>query len=317
MIRTIVVDDEPAARERYVSYVAGHEAGFCVVAGCASAREAYAAAGREQPRLILTDIRMPGEDGLSLLSRLRASGWKGIAVIISGHDDFTYAQQAIRLGVYDFLLKPVFPEDMRSLLSRVATKLAAEGPDPGDAPGDCLSRAESGGGCREEAGLPEARIGAGGDRMQPGRSRIEERSGPGDVDRAAAAGSALPVEVLPRVLASGGIPGAVKKALAFVESNLETRFSLDDAARAACVSPSWLGSSFRRIFGCSFMEYARRYRIHTAVRLLVSTDAPLKDIADRLGFPDLPTFSKLFRKIAGTSPGAYRRTRTGGTGRLP
>ncbi len=247
MIKTIVVDDEPAALERYSAYVGDHGRGFSVVASCRRASEAFAAALEAKPALLLSDIRMPGEDGLSLLSRLRDSGWKGLAVIISGYDDFTYAQQAIRLGVFDFLLKPVFPEDMGALLAKVEREL-----------GPC-------------AALPP---------------------GPG---------------------ACGGMSESVRKTVSFIESHYDSRFSLADAASAAGVSAAWLSSSFRRAYGCSLMEYARIYRMGKARELLSDTDLPLKEIADRLAFPDLPTFAKLFRKIAGTSPGSFRKTsRTAG-----
>ncbi len=253
MIKTIIVDDEPAALERYSSYVEECGRGFSVVGRCSSSRDAFAAVGRTNPAVLFTDIRMPGEDGLSLLSRLRDSGWKGVAVVISGYDDFTYAQQAIRLGVFDFLLKPVFPEDMKALLCKLAAKLASF------------------------AG-PEST-----------KFAIDARG------------------VLPEAPPGAEVPEAVRRALAFVELRYDSRFALDDAARAACVSPSWLSSSFKKIYGCSFMEYARSYRIGKAREFLAAGELPMKEIADRLAFPDLPTFSKLFRKIVGTSPGAYRK----------
>ncbi len=259
MIKTIVVDDEPAALERYSSYIEEYGCGFSVVARCSCSSEAYSAVGRANPAVLFTDIRMPGEDGLSLLSRLRDSGWKGLAVVVSGYDDFTYAQQAIRLGVFDFLLKPVFPEDMKALLGKITAKLVCGSASQAD------RRGAEGSGAIRAGRLPEPRRGR-------------------------------------------ELPEAVRKALAFIELNCDSRFSLDDAARAACVSPSWLSSGFKKIYGCSFMEYARLYRVEKARELLVTGDLPLKEIADRLAFPDLPTFSKLFRKIAGTSPGAYRKS---------
>jgi YesN/AraC family two-component response regulator len=248
MIRTIIADDEPAALERYTAYVGDYGRGFSVTASCRSAADAFAAASLRQPDLIFTDIRMPGEDGLSLLGRLRDSGWKGLAVVISGYDDFSYAQQAIRLGVFDFLLKPVFPEDMRGLLDKALCRLGPCGCEP-------AARGESAGE-RPDRGLSEP----------------------------------------------------VRKILGFVETHYDSRFSLEDAARVAGVSPAWISSSFKRAFGCSLMEYVRAYRMEKARELLSETDLPLKEIADRLAFPDLPTFSKLFRKISGTSPGAYRKS---------
>jgi len=245
MIRAIVVDDEPAALERYAAYVGDYGKGFTVAAACRSAADAFAAALREKPDLLFADIRMPGEDGLSLLRRLRESGWTGLAVVISGYDDFAYAQAAIRLGAFDFILKPVFPEDMRAVLDRTF------------------------------------------ERLRPRRTR----SSPAD----------------PR---AGGeeLPAPVRKVIAFIESRYDARFTLDEAARAAGVSTTWISSTFKRIYGCSPMEYARRYRTEKAAELLTGTDLPIKAIAEALAFPDLPTFSKLFRKISGVSPGAYRRT---------
>jgi two-component system, response regulator YesN len=256
MIKTIVVDDEPAALERYAAYVAEYGRGFSVAARCRCAAEAFAAAQADDPDLLLTDIRMPGEDGLSLLARLRDSGWKGRAVVISGYDDFAYAQRAIRLGVFDFLLKPVFPEDMRRLLAKVEAALEPCGRGrPGSGVGDFVA-----------ALLPSSR-----------------RAAPGDA------------------------PESVRKVLAFIESHCDARFSLDEAARAAGASPAWLSSRFKQIYGCSLMEYARVYRMAKACELLSGGDIPLKEIADLLAFPDLPTFAKLFRRIAGVSPGAYRK----------
>jgi two-component system, response regulator YesN len=251
MIGTIIADDEPAALERYTAYVGDYGRGFSVVASCRCAADAFAAASRRDAAFLLTDIRMPGEDGLSLLGRLRDSGWKGLAVVISGYDDFAYAQTAIRLGVFDFLLKPVFPEDMRSLLDKALSRL-----------GPCGS-----------SGGEEAR--------------------------------AHPLETEDR---GRGLSEPVRKILGFVETHYDSRFSLDDAARVAGVSPAWISSSFKRAFGSSLMEYVRAYRMEKARELLSETDLPLKEIADRLAFPDLPTFSKLFRKISGTSPGAYRKS---------
>lgn len=253
MISTFIVDDEPASLHRYTGYVKEYGPPFNVVASCRCAQEAFDRAARTSPDLVLTDIRMPGEDGLSLLSRFRDSGWKGRAVVVSGYDDFGYAQQAIRLGVLDFLLKPVFPEDMTQLLDRLAGLL----------------------GC----GSAEARA-------------------PGE-----------PGPVLDRE--GGWLPEPVRRAMGFIDLRYDSHFSIEEVAKAACVSPAWLSARFKRSLGMSVMEYARVKRAERARELLSGSDTPLKEIADLLAFPDLPTFSKLFRKVVGTSPGAYRKASRG------
>ena len=67
--------------------------------------------------LVLTDIRMPVMDGITLLKEIRKYGYKCDVVIVSGHDDFTYARDAIRHGAIDYLLKPVEVEHIESCIA--------------------------------------------------------------------------------------------------------------------------------------------------------------------------------------------------------
>lgn len=73
--------------------------------------------------LVMTDIQLPGFDGLELLRRMQQLRGDFQAVIISGHNDFQYARTAIQLGIEDYLLKPVDPEELRSALTRCIDNL--------------------------------------------------------------------------------------------------------------------------------------------------------------------------------------------------
>ncbi|XEC94431.1 response regulator [Paenibacillus tarimensis] len=66
----------------------------------------------QQADLILSDIRMPVMDGLALLREIKSKSCEADVVFVSGHDDFAYAQQALRYGAFDFLLKPVEAENL-------------------------------------------------------------------------------------------------------------------------------------------------------------------------------------------------------------
>ncbi len=74
--------------------------------------------------LVLTDIQMPGCNGLQLLRRMQQLRGGFQAIIISGHNDFEYAKTAIHLGIEDYLLKPVDPEELRAALGRCMDKLS-------------------------------------------------------------------------------------------------------------------------------------------------------------------------------------------------
>lgn len=75
--------------------------------------------------LVITDIRMPVMDGLALLTEMRAGGMDTDVIIVSGHDDFAYAQQALRQGAADYLLKPVELEALEESLHRWLQKRAS------------------------------------------------------------------------------------------------------------------------------------------------------------------------------------------------
>ena len=122
MIRVMIVDDEPAARDRYAQFVAEYGRGFVVCAVCSDGGSALRELKQHQPHVIITDIKMPGDSGLDLMNKARAGGWDGCGVVISGFDDFSFAREALRLGMFDYLLKPVFPDDMARLLDRIAEK---------------------------------------------------------------------------------------------------------------------------------------------------------------------------------------------------
>lgn len=72
---------------------------------------------KNEADLIITDIRMPVMDGLALIEQLCSEEIQTDVMIVSGYDDFQYAQKALRFGVVDYLLKPVELEDARSRLS--------------------------------------------------------------------------------------------------------------------------------------------------------------------------------------------------------
>lgn len=75
------------------------------------------------PDIILTDIRMPDMDGLTLIKQLREAGCQALIIIVSGYQDFEYAKQAVKLGASDYLLKPVSPSELHSCLKNCEEKL--------------------------------------------------------------------------------------------------------------------------------------------------------------------------------------------------
>jgi DNA-binding NtrC family response regulator len=113
----IVVDDEPAIRElvREILSDEGYR-----VATAESADEARGLVGSQEPDLVLLDIWMPGEDGISLLKQWVGAGMRSPVVMISGHGTVETAVEATRLGALDFVEKPL---SMGKLLATVEDAL--------------------------------------------------------------------------------------------------------------------------------------------------------------------------------------------------
>ena len=124
MIKVLIVDDEELFREGLNDAFEWEVQGFAPPAMAGDGIEALALVETVKPDIVLTDIRMPHMDGLEFIRRARELNPEIHFVIISGHDEFEYAQRAVKLGVADFLLKPFDDEDLgKTLLNLKGTIL--------------------------------------------------------------------------------------------------------------------------------------------------------------------------------------------------
>lgn len=82
---------------------------------------------RLQPDVLMTDIRMPGMDGLTLIEKIREKNLDTKVIIISGYAEFEYARRAIRGGAVDYLLKPVEQEKLEAVFDELLRVFRAEG----------------------------------------------------------------------------------------------------------------------------------------------------------------------------------------------
>lgn len=103
-----VVDDDPAVREGIILAL---EADY-QVQGCADATAAMEAVQRQVPDLVLLDIGLPDLDGLELLKRIRTFSSDPLVIIITGHEDLQTVVAAMKLGAYDYVVKPLHLESL-------------------------------------------------------------------------------------------------------------------------------------------------------------------------------------------------------------
>lgn len=107
MITILIVDDEPRTRLGIQKTLVAWSAGRYRVETAASAVEALDWLKADTAQIIITDVRMPEVDGLQMLEMLAGRGQLPVIIVITGYAEFEYAMKALRLGVFDYLLKPL------------------------------------------------------------------------------------------------------------------------------------------------------------------------------------------------------------------
>ena len=120
-----MVDDEEIVRRGLRRKIDWESLGFEFLEPCTNGRDAIEAIDRLHPDVVMTDIYMPFADGLAVAAHAAERHPDILIVILSGYDEFEYAQQAIRSRVFEYVLKPVTSRDLASLLSKLKAKLDA------------------------------------------------------------------------------------------------------------------------------------------------------------------------------------------------
>ncbi|MFD2614220.1 response regulator transcription factor [Paenibacillus gansuensis] len=128
MRKVLVVDDEKLVRQGIITTFPWERHGFRIAGEAANGDKALAVLEREQVDLLVTDLAMPGMSGLELIKRVRSLYGDMPVVILTCHDNFKYIQEAMRLGVLDYIVKTELEDDtVEETLVRIAEKLRGEG----------------------------------------------------------------------------------------------------------------------------------------------------------------------------------------------
>lgn len=126
MYRFLIIDDEPVVREGISTTIDWHAHGFELVGACRDGREGLRALEELRPHVVLTDICMPFVDGLELAAAIAEQYPATRTILLTGYDEFEYAQEAVRLNVRDFVLKPITAAELREILDSVRIELDQE-----------------------------------------------------------------------------------------------------------------------------------------------------------------------------------------------
>jgi two-component system response regulator YesN len=329
----LVVEDELLIRDAIVEMV-GQMDGFKVTGEAASCEEGWRLIQELWPTVVITDIQMPDKDGLELIQRIRNQGLPVVSIIISGHDKFSYAQNAIRLHVSEYLLKPISEKELHSALSRSVSRLESFAESNQllqdiqvfvDALHECSSvqlfeqvnrllgailgqRALDHG---AKTSYLRIFLGKLVEYVKVIYPLFEEVAIPDDLNEMQV--RQVFHDVLHEWLrhyplfANNNMRLVIKRAVAYIQTHLQDELTLKQMSDYSNLSTSYFGVLFKQYTGKSFVNYVNQIRIDKAMEYLRNTDKKIYEIAEDVGFASLPYFNRVFKHVSSVTPNEYRK----------
>jgi len=126
MYRFLMVDDEEIVRRGFRNKIDWTSLGFEFLEPCENGEQAIEVLDGLHPDVVMTDIAMPRMDGLGVAAYAAEHHPETVVVILSGYDEFEYAQKAIKSSVFEYVLKPVTSRDLTGLLGRIKARLDSQ-----------------------------------------------------------------------------------------------------------------------------------------------------------------------------------------------
>ena len=125
-MKVLLVDDEIFTIRMLQNLIHWQELGLEIIGTAANGEEAYEKTVRENPDIIISDIKMPGMNGLEFLKKVKSYNASIRVILMSAYADFNYVRDAIKLGSCDYILKPVDEEELEGALRKAAAEIRGQ-----------------------------------------------------------------------------------------------------------------------------------------------------------------------------------------------
>lgn len=119
-VKLLIADDEDMIRNGIAKYIALHTDRYENIYLARNGQEALELLHRYKPDIMLLDVQMPVMDGIEVMRQAKRAGILPCTIILSGYDEFSYAQQALRYGARDYMLKPSRSSDILKKINEIA-----------------------------------------------------------------------------------------------------------------------------------------------------------------------------------------------------
>ena len=125
-MKVVVVEDEIRIREGIEGLLEMMGPEYEFAGSASNGKAGLELIQKEQPDIVITDIRMPDMSGLEMLEKMQKLGLATKSIVLSAYSEFEYARQAMRLGVTEYLLKPVSVDEFSKALNAIKTQIEKE-----------------------------------------------------------------------------------------------------------------------------------------------------------------------------------------------
>lgn len=326
MYKLLIADDEKLIRDAIVELIDWESLDIQITASCKNGMEALDAIMDTAPDIVMTDIRMPGLDGLDLIEKIRSLDSHIQFIILTGFPEFDYARRALKYGVREYLLKPISEEAIIEAVHHVKDSLPVYG---NPAISNLVSRLLE---CRSAGHTDQARLlldhffthfSIPSELRPIGLNLLMElhtQSGPPSAEDL----THLTEQILYEQNMMQLRNNISKHILNILFTDSNEKSTLADTVKAYVIAHlsdenlslkyiaenllyinvSYLSRTFTKQSGENFSNYLNRLRIEKAQKLLHQNGGDhIHAIAESVGFGSNPQyFSQVFKKYTGTTP---------------
>lgn len=347
MIKTLIVDDEEWNRDLIKRFGNWGAYGMEVIGEADNGLEAIRFIERLIPDVVITDMRMPGMDGIELLQQINDRFADIKIIVISGYDDFVYTKQAIIAQAKDYLLKPINPIELNEVLLKCKNEIDSSSASQESysldielmkivkhvMPGLVLHFADLNADKIQKVFHQLVNQLEGYRSLLPYElERIYQEyifllnelmvknlfdGPPVSLNKTYFSSYTMLIEDLTRkyisVMEALIAQRKYKNKLnlpdirAYIENNFTRAITVEKIAQVFFVSNVYLSRSFKNEFGLNITDYIQQLRMEKAKEWIVIDQIPIKAVAEMCGYEDIAYFYRVFKKYFGIAPGEMRK----------
>lgn len=274
MYKVIIVDDEPIIVEGLQKGIEWSNWNSEIVGTAGNGMEGLKLVRELKPDMLISDISMTNMDGLAMVAAIKSEFPDIEVCLLTGFRNFEYAQQAIKLGVTRFLLKPSKFDELEEAIDAMIKNLKSRGETGESVTNDVWDLEDE-----EERYLYESFV--------KNRPLIDDGSEG-------------------KIKFTDANNYIVKNAIKFMYEHYVLKLSLLDVAEQCYISNWHLSKLLNQYTGKGFFEIINRIRLDKAKELLRTTTYKIQDISEMVGFQDVTHFSRIFKSYEGISPKEFR-----------